>query len=81
MTRGLVAGCWLPEGGEGGVEGAVGEEGFAGGFGEEDLVAAEELIDFTAMFERNEEDFAFSGGPGGEELVVGEEDGWGVGEG
>ena len=46
------------------IERAVGEEGFAGGFFEEDLVGAEELVDFVALFEGDEEDFAFAGAPG-----------------
>ena len=40
--------------------GAVGEEGFAGGFFEEDLVVAEELVDVVALFEGDEEDFALA---------------------
>ena len=57
------------------VEGAVGEEGFAGGFFEEDLVVAEKVVDSSRFSSGDEEDLAFACAPGFEELVVGEEDG------
>ena len=63
------------------VQGAVGVEGFAGGFFEEDFVVAEEMVDFVALFEGDEEDFAVAFAPGVAEVLRGEEDGWGVGEG
>ena len=40
------------------VEGAVGDEGFAGGLLEDDLAGAEELVYFVALFEGDEEEFA-----------------------
>ena len=39
------------------------------------------MVDFVASFEWDEEEFAGAVAPLGEELRVGEEEGWGVGEG
>ena len=44
-------------------------------------MCAEELVDVVALFEGDEEDFAWAGAPFFEEIVVGEEDVGGVGEG
>ena len=61
--------------------GAVGVEGFAGAFFEEDFVVAEELVYFFAFFWGDEEEFSVAFAPGIGEVLCGEEDGWGVGEG
>ena len=63
------------------IEGAVGVEGFAGAFFEKNFVVAEEMVDFVAFFDGDEEDLAVAFAPGGEEILRGEEDRWGVGEG
>jgi hypothetical protein len=61
--------------------GAIGVEGFAGAFFEEDFVVAEELVYFVGFFWGNEEDLSVAFAPGVPEVLWGEEDGWGVGEG
>ena len=63
------------------IEGAVGVEGFAGAFFEKNFVVAEEMVDFVAFFDGDEEDLAVAFTPGAQEILRGEEDGWGVGEG
>ena len=64
------------------IEGAVGEEGFAGGFFEQDgSLAAEEVFGFVTLFEGDEEDLALAVAPFGEEVGGREEDAGGVGEG
>jgi len=63
------------------VDGAVGVEGLAGTFFEKDFVVAEEVVDFVALSDGDEENLAFTVAPGVEEIVRGKEDGWGVGEG
>ena len=45
------------------VERAVGEEGFAGGLFEQDLVISEEMVDDVALFEGDEEYLALAGAP------------------
>ena len=62
-------------------KGAVGEEGFTGDFGEEELAGSEEVVDGVALLEGDEEELAGAGAPTGEEVGGGEEDVWGVGEG
>jgi len=44
-------------------QGAVSEEGFAGGLLQENRAVAEELVDFIAFFQRDEEDFALAFAP------------------
>ena len=63
------------------IEWPVGEEGFAGGLLEEDLVVAEEVVDVVALFEGDEENLALAGAPDLQKIGVGEEDVRGVGEG
>ena len=62
-------------------QGAISDEGFAGGLLEDDLAVAEELVDGVALFEGDEEEFAGAVAPLGEEGGGGEEDGRCVGEG
>ncbi len=48
---------------------------------EDDLARAEEMVDYIALFEGDEEKFARAASPLGEEVGGGEEEVWGVGEG
>src|SRR5215469_12542417 len=63
------------------VKRPIGEESLAGGLGEQDLVIAEQVVDLVALFERDEENLAFTGAPASHQIVMGEEDGRGIGEG
>jgi hypothetical protein len=63
------------------VERPVGVENLPGAFFEEELVVAKKMVDFFALFDGNEEDLAGSLAPDVYEVLRGEEDGWGVGEG
>src|SRR4051812_29534500 len=60
---------------------AIGEERFAGGFGNEDLIFSKQAVDLVTFFERHEEDLAWPRAPDSQEVVRGEEDGWSVGKG
>src|SRR5271168_5488811 len=89
-SGGVLSGQTLVEGESGGVgffgfarvvQGAVGEEGFAGAFEEKNLFVAEELVDYFSFVHRDEEKFAFAVAPDSEEILRGEEDGRRVGEG
>ena len=62
-------------------QGAVGVESFTGAFFEKDLVVAEEMVDFIAFVDGDEENFSLALAPDFEEILRGEEDWWGVGEG
>ena len=62
-------------------KGAIGEEGLAGGFGDEYFMVAEEFVYDVAAFEGDEEEFAAAGAPDVEQVGVGEEDVRCVGEG
>src|ERR1700755_1477211 len=73
--------CRVDEWSDGIVERAIGVEGFAGAFFEEDFVVAEELNYFVGLFWRDEEDFSVTFAPSVCEILRREEDGWGVGEG
>src|SRR5438552_18884138 len=78
MKTGIVQ---SDSGDAGGIEGTVGEEGFAGGLFDEDLVISEEAVDVVALFQGDEEDLARAGAPGGEQIGRGEEDVRGIREG
>src|SRR5258708_15584610 len=67
--------------GAGGIEWTVGEEGVPGGLIDEDLAVSEEVVDVVAFLKGDEEDLAFAGAPGGEEVGGSKEDGRSVGEG
>ena len=63
------------------VEPSVRVEGFAGTFFEKNFVVAEEMVDFVALFDGDEEDLALALTPGVQKIVRAKEDGRGVGEG
>jgi hypothetical protein len=63
------------------VERAVGVEDFAGALFEEEFVVAEKLVDFVALFDGDEENFARAFAPGVREVLCAKEDGRDVGEG
>jgi hypothetical protein len=61
--------------------GAVGVEGLSGTFFEKDFVVTEQTVDFIAFVDGDEENFSLAFAPDIKEILWGEEDWRGIGEG
>jgi hypothetical protein len=63
------------------IEWSVGDQGFAGCLGKDDLAGdGKYSVEVVAALERDEEELARASTPAADEVCIGEEDAWGIGE-